>query len=185
MSLEAVVFLFLSVMTLVPALLVVTVRNIFYAGLFLVLSLTGVAGFFALLGADFLFVAQILVYAGGIVVLLLFVVFLSGSPKDWIVRQRNEQWLGALLVSAVFVSVLAVLFRRLPAGSVLADVSPTTASLGLLLLKDMVLPFEALSLLLLAALVGAVHFSGRGGTSSPVVSKTLPGTSSSPKGENK
>jgi NADH-quinone oxidoreductase subunit J len=158
---EKTVFLMLSVMVLVPAVLVVTLRNIFHAALFLVLSLTGVAGFFALLGADFLFAAQILIYAGGITVLLIFVVLLSGSPKDWVVRQVNEQWLGALLASAVFVSVLATAFRRLPEPPLGAAPVPTSAALGRLLLTDMVLPFEALSLVLLAALVGAILFTRR------------------------
>lgn len=158
---EKLVFLLLAVLTLVPAVLVVTLKNVFHAALFLILSLTGVAGLFAMLGADFLFVVQILIYAGGIMVLLLFVVLLSGSPKDWVVRAVNEQWLGALLVSAVFMSLLAVLFQLLPENVPASAPEPTTASLGLLLVRDMVLPFEALSLLLLAALVGAVLFSQR------------------------
>lgn len=156
---EKIVFALLAVMTLVPALLVVSVKNIFHAALFLVLSLTGVAGFFAMLGADFLFVVQILVYAGGITVLLLFVVLLSGSPKDWAIRQVNEQWLGGLLVSAVFVSLLTTLFRYLPEPAAPGAAEPTSASLGMLLIRDMVLPFEAVSLVLLSALVGAVLFS--------------------------
>jgi NADH-quinone oxidoreductase subunit J len=155
------VFILLSLMVLVPAVLVVTVRNVFHSALYLVLSLTGVAGLYALLGADFLFVVQILVYAGGIMVLLLFVVLLSGSPRDWIIQQVNFQWAGALLVSAMFVSMLAILFRFLPEARTVAPAEPTTAALGMLLLRDMVLPFEAVSLVLLAALVGAVLFSKR------------------------
>jgi NADH-quinone oxidoreductase subunit J len=159
---EKAVFALLALLTLVPAVLTVTVKNVFHAALYLVLSLTGVAGFFAMLGADFLFVVQVLVYAGGITVLLLFVVLLSGSPKDWAIRQMNEQWLGALLVSAVFVSLLSGLFRLLPEPSAPPAAEPTSASLGILLLRDMVLPFEAVSLVLLAALVGAVLFSQKG-----------------------
>lgn len=146
-------------MVLVPAVMAVTLKNIFHCALFLVLSLTGVAGLFAMLGADFIFVAQILVYAGGITVLLLFVVLLSGNPKDWIIKQVNVQWFGALAVSAVFVAALSVLFRFLPLSSGLAQAQPTTGLLGLLLIRDMVLPFEAVSLALLSAMVGAIHFS--------------------------
>jgi len=156
---EKIIFGLLSVMVLVPALMVVTLKNILHGALFLVLSLTGVAGLFAMLGADFLFVAQILLYAGGIMVVLLFVILLSGSPKDWVVRQFNEQWLAAFLISGVFVSLLAYLFRFLPEGPPLDQPVPTTAALGLVLLRDMVLPFEAVALLLLAALVGAVLFT--------------------------
>lgn len=155
------VFALLFVLTVVPALLAVSLKNIFHSALFLVLSLTGVAGLFALLGADFLFVAQILVYAGGITVLLLFVILLSGSPKDWLIRQLNGQWAWGLLVSGIFVSLLAALFRFIPEPAVLTPPQPTSAALGLTLVRDLLLPFEAVSLVLLSALVGAVHFSKR------------------------
>jgi NADH-quinone oxidoreductase subunit J len=158
---QTVVFWLLSLLVIVPAILVVTLKNVLHAALFLILSLTGVAGLFALLGADFLFVVQILLYAGGIMVLVLFVIMLSGNPKDWIARQVNEQWLGGLLVSAVFVSLLATLFRLMPEAQAVAPAEPTTASLGILLLRDMVLPFDAISLVLLSALVGAILFSRR------------------------
>jgi NADH-quinone oxidoreductase subunit J len=158
---EQLVFILLAGLTLAPAALAVSVKNIFHAALFLVLSLTGVAGLFAMLGADFLFVAQILVYAGGITVLLLFVVLLSGSPKDWVLRQVNGQWAWGFLLAAFFVSLLAALFRHLPSPVSLPEAAPTTAGLGLLLVRDMLFPFEAVSLVLLSALVGAVHFSKR------------------------
>lgn len=159
MTVQDVVFLFLSLMIVVPAALTVTVKNVFHAALYLVVSLTGVAGLFAMMGADFLFVAQLLVYSGGILILLLFVVLLSGTPKDWAARAINEQWMAASLVSAFFVAALAVLLRALPEAAPAADAAPTTSALGFLLLRDMLLPFEAVSLVLLSALVGAVHFS--------------------------
>jgi NADH-quinone oxidoreductase subunit J len=159
MTVQDAVFLFLAAMTIVPAALTVTVRNVFHAALYLVVSLTGVAGLFAMMGADFLFVAQLLVYSGGILILLLFVVLLSGTPKDWAARAINEQWMPASLVAAMFVSLLAVLMRAMPEGAAGTDAAPTTSALGFLLMRDMLLPFEAVSLVLLAALVGAVHFS--------------------------
>lgn len=158
---EAAVFTLLAFMILVPALLAVSLKNIFHCALWLVVSLTGVGALFALLGSDFLFVAQILVYAGGITVLLLFVVLLSGSPKDWVIKQVNGQWAWGFLLAAIFVSLLATLFRQLPEPAALADTAPVTKALGLTLVRDMVLPFEAVSLVLLAALVGAIHFGKR------------------------
>jgi NADH-quinone oxidoreductase subunit J len=155
------VFAFLFCLTVIPAAMAVTLKNIFHCALLLVLSLTGVAGLFALLGADFLFVAQILVYAGGITVLLLFVILLSGSPKDWVLRQLNAQWAWGLVLSAIFVSLLATLFRQIPEPESLTVAIPTSAALGFVLVRDMLLPFESVSLVLLAALVGAVHFSKR------------------------
>lgn len=159
MSVQDAVFLLLTAMTLVPAALVVTVKNVFHGALYLILSLTGVAGLFAMMGADFLFVTQLLVYSGGILILLLFVVLLSGSPKDWAARAVNEQWMPAAVVSAAFVSLLAVLLRAMPETAVVGEALPSTSALGFLLLREMLLPFEAVSLVLLAALVGAVHFS--------------------------
>jgi NADH-quinone oxidoreductase subunit J len=159
---ESAVFLLLGTMVLVPAILAVSLKNVFHCALWLVVSLTGVAGFFALLGSDFLFVAQILVYAGGITVLLLFVVLLSGSPSDWVVKQVNTQWVWSLLLAGIFVSLLAVLFRQLPEPDPLGTTVPVTRALGLVLLRDMVFPFEAVSLVLLAALVGAIHFGKKG-----------------------
>ena len=156
------VFLLLTTLVLVPAALAVTLKNVFHCALMLALSLTGVAGLFAMLGADFLFVAQILVYAGGITVLLLFIVLLSGSPKDWALRQLNSQWAWGLALAAIFVSLLATLFRQLPEPGAPGEAAPTSAALGILLVRDMLLPFEAVSLVLLAALVGAVHFSKKG-----------------------
>jgi NADH:ubiquinone oxidoreductase subunit 6 (subunit J) len=114
---ESTVFGLLSVLILVPAVLAVGLKNIFHCALWLVVSLTGVGGMFALLGADFLFVAQILVYAGGITVLLLFVVLLSGSPKNWMVKQVNAQWGWGLALVGVFVGGLSVLFHQLPAAA--------------------------------------------------------------------
>jgi NADH-quinone oxidoreductase subunit J len=158
---ESAVFILLGGMVLIPAMLAVSLKNVFHCALWLVVSLTGVAGLFALLGSDFLFVAQILVYAGGITVLLLFVVLLSGTPADWVVKQVNSQWMWSLLLAAIFVSLLATLFRHLPEPGPLAATAPVTPALGLLLLREMVFPFEAVSLVLLAALVGAIHFGKR------------------------
>lgn len=156
---EKLVFALLAFLVVVPAALSVTLKNVFHCALFLVLALTGVAGLFAMLGADFLFVTQLLVYAGGITVLLLFVVLLSGRPKDWIARQVNAQWIVGLLLSGMFVGLLATVFKQMPVPDALVPAAPTTAALGLVLIRDWVLPFEAVSLVLLAALVGAVHFS--------------------------
>lgn len=158
---ESAVFTLLATMILVPAVLAVSLKNIFHCALWLVVSLTGVGALFALLGSDFLFVAQILVYAGGITVLLLFVVLLSGSPKDWVIKQVNSQWAWSLLLAGIFVALLATLFRQIPEPAVLAETAPVTKALGLTLVRDMVLPFEAVSLVLLSALVGAIHFGKR------------------------
>ncbi len=159
---SSLLFFFLAALVLIPALLVVTVRNVFHSALWLIVSLMGVAGVYACLAADFLFAVQILVYVGGVMVLLLFVVLLSGKPSDWAGRQVSQHsWLAALaasFVAAAIVSVIAAwpLTTAAPEAPLL-----TTGALGSVLMNELVLPFEVISLVLLASLVGAVYFSAK------------------------
>ena len=159
--LETAIFYFLAALVLIPALLVVSVRNVFHSALWLILSLSGVAGIYAMLAADFLFAVQLLVYVGGVMVLLLFVVLLSGKPSDWANRQVNEKaWAAGLFAVFLTAAVVSVVSRwPLPP----ADVAPelTAGRLGTLLLTKMLLPFEFISLVLVAALLGAILFSVR------------------------
>src|SRR6185312_4639737 len=98
---EQIVFYSLSALVLLSALAVVLHRNTVHSSLFLGLSLAGVAGLFASLGADFLFAAQIMVYVSGIAVLVMFVVMLLGRASDLHLRQVNEFWMAALLICAI------------------------------------------------------------------------------------
>lgn len=157
---ETIVFAFLSLMVLVPAILVVSQKNVFHSALWLVLSLLGVGGLYAMLAADFLFAVQLLVYAGGIMVILLFVVLLSGKPTDWIEKQVNEKALGAFLFSIFFfVAIFTTLYSWGVHENPAKDPQVTVGRLGDLLLGAMGLPFEIISLVLVAALVGAIYFS--------------------------
>ncbi len=153
------IFGFLAALVLIPALLVVTVKNVFHSALWLILSLTGVAGMYAMLAADFLFAVQLLVYIGGVMILLLFVVLLSGKPSDWAGRQVNEKAWAAGLFSVFLVAAIGGAVIDWPMVTVVKEAAPTTARLGLLLVRDMVLPLEVISLVLVAALVGAIFFS--------------------------
>lgn len=156
---EAIVFWSLAALTLVSALAVVLSRNTVHSSLFLGLSLAGVAGLFGSLGADFLFAAQIMVYVSGIAVLIMFAVMLLGRASDLHLRQVNERWMAALLVcgvSAFGLFKVAALHGRQTA---LGAVKPGTHALGRLFLGDYLLPFELVSLVLLAALLGAVFFT--------------------------
>jgi NADH:ubiquinone oxidoreductase subunit 6 (subunit J) len=158
-TLPSLVFYALAAATALSALVVVTSRSIFYSAVALIGTLTFVAGIFFLWGADFVGTAQILVYVGGIMIIMLFVIMLSQQARDLMQRQINDQWLAALVVSAVIAISLARAFRvfvgQAPAPN---DLLPTSGRLGQLLLGDMLLPFEAVSLILFAALVGAVLF---------------------------
>ena len=156
---EAIVFYSLTAVVLLSALGVVLGRNTVHSSLFLGLSLAGVAGLYASLGADFLFAGQVMVYVSGIAVLIMFAVMLLGRASDLHLRQVNEQWMAALLICAVSSAGLIKIARAF--GDVVPKGSPRpgTRAIGALFMGDYLLPFELISLVLLAALLGAVFYS--------------------------
>ncbi len=154
-----VAFYTFAVMTLGAAFCVVTFRNVLHSALMLGVSLLGVSGIFALLGADFVFASQILIYVGGINVLVLFVVLLAARHSDLVLRQSNAQWLAALLVCGVTLFGLLRGLKAYRSVTLAAGPEPGTAKIARLLLTDLAVPFELISLVLLAALVGAILFS--------------------------
>lgn len=141
--------------------MVVTQRNLFTCALYLASALAMAAGFFILLGADFLAAVQILLYVGGVVVILAFAVMLSSIEQAKLAPQVNEQWLPAILVCAALLGSLFWILKSVSFVSTETQHSPTTYFLGKLLLKEMALGFEAVGLVLLVAVVGAVLFSKR------------------------
>lgn len=156
---ERFAFYCLAAVTLGSALAVVTLRNVLHSALFLGLCLAGVAGLFASLGADFLFASQILIYVSGVAVLVLFVVLLAGRHSELHLRQTNRNWLPALAVAGTALwafSRVAEGYRGVTADS---TVRPTARLLGKLLMDGYAVPFELVSLVLIAALVGAIVFT--------------------------
>ena len=162
MTFAHIVFYSLAALTVLSALAVVTMRNTVHSALFLGLCLLGVAGLFAQLGADFLFAGQIMVYVGGIALLVMFVVMLLGRASDLHLRQVNSQWMAAVLICAIAGVGLWRVAHMFPGVMPIAPYAPTTAPLGKLLMSDYALPFELVSLVLTAALLGAVFFSELG-----------------------
>ncbi len=156
---ETIAFYSLSALVLASALGVVLHRNTVHSSLFLGLSLAGVAGLYALLGADFLFAAQIMVYVSGIAVLVMFVVMLLGRASDLHLRQVNEFWMAAILICVIASVGLLKIARSFTDTVAAAAPSPSTKVIGRLFLGDDLLPFELVSLVLMAALLGAVFFS--------------------------
>lgn len=157
--LEQIVFWSLSALVLLSALGVVLQRNAVHSSLFLGLSLAGVAGIYGSLGADFLFGAQVMVYVSGIAVLVMFVVMLLGRASDLHLRQVNERWAAAVLVCGVAAVGMLKVARLHSATLATASTKPSTHDLGRLFLGEWLLPFELISLVLLAALLGAVFFT--------------------------
>lgn len=157
---EAVAFGFFTILILGGAIGVVTNRNLVRGAMWLMVSLFGVAGYFVLLSAPFLAAVQILVYIGAIGILITFAVMLTRSMTN-LPEPNNRQWWAAALVSlGAFVFVVAAVIVPLwgdttePASEIVA----TTADLGVALVSgdQYVLPFEVASLLLTAAMIGAI-----------------------------
>jgi NADH:ubiquinone oxidoreductase subunit 6 (subunit J) len=157
---QTVIFVVLTAITLAGALGVVTSRNIFHGALFLVLSLSGVVGYYVLLNAGFLAAVQLLIYIGAIAILILFAIMLSRGIMAQRQSQRNEQWWMAALVTLLIFVVLAVVLWQVqwPVADAAALGAPNTSlnMLGQDLMGPYMIPFEVASVLLLVALVGAV-----------------------------
>jgi NADH-quinone oxidoreductase subunit J len=158
-ALSSWVFYLFAVLAVGWSLVVVTSRNVFHSALALTGVLCVVGGLYALLGADFLAASQILIYVGGIMVIMLFVVMWSQRPANLLERQTNEQRLVGVLLALIVGAGLVLTVKGFSASAPSTTLVPTSAPLGRLLMGDMVLPFEVVSLVLLAALVGAVLFS--------------------------
>ena len=167
MSLVEALFGLLGLVALASGLLVVTTRQLVHAALWLVVCLGAVAGCYLLLSAEFVAWVQVLIYVGAVVVLLLFGLMLTRAPigvsadLDAPPMQRVLAAVVATGLAAVVVATVVDAFHgeRLDLGD--DDVRGSTASAGAAIFRAWVLPFEVLSVLLLAALVGAIVLSRR------------------------
>lgn len=164
MQLFDVVFYIFAFITLFSAFVVVFSRNIVYSAFSLLFTFFGVAGLYALLQADFLAVTQILIYVGGILVLLLFGVMLTNKVISVDIRTGTLQTVPALLIVAIVAGSLSGVFYS-TWNSVPAPISTplitTTKSIGEMLMTTYLLPFEMASVILLVALMGAALISRR------------------------
>ena len=156
-------FFALAGLTVAAALLVVTARNIVHSAVALIFSFCGVAGIYVLLDAEFLAAVQILVYVGGITILVLFAIMLTtriAARRDVYNEQAGVGGVIALGITAILVYAVLV---GIPAPEELPPPVETTPALGRLLLTTHVLPFELVSIMLLAAMVGAIILARREG----------------------
>jgi NADH-quinone oxidoreductase subunit J len=160
---EQIIFLLVALFTLGSGLMVVTTGNLIHAALWLVSTLFGVAVVFAILNAGFLAVVQVVVYIGAIAILFIFAVMLTRKDmRDQGPQVNRNWWIGALLSVFTF-GGLYFLLQGLNGLSRTAADSPSgfdaVAELGTALVSPdaYVLPFEVASVLLVAALVGAVY----------------------------
>jgi NADH-quinone oxidoreductase subunit J len=167
---ESIAFYTLAAFILGFAVLVVTTKDTVHSVLFLVLDFLFVAALYVLLGAQFLAAIQILVYAGGIVVLYLFVVMLVNlkRPPEEYRDPRRRSMLGFALSGAVLLELGAIALWGNTNAAPLADaaaaampVTGNTEQVGWLLYTSYLIPFEIASMLLLVAMIGAIVLAKR------------------------
>lgn len=163
MTIMQLIFLIIAAITLVAALLVVTSRNLIHAALWLILTLFGVAVFYVLLSAGFFAVVQVIIYIGAIAILFIFAVMLTRRSVRESGPQTNRNWWMALLISlAFFIGIFVVLNNWTGFTTPLPNLSAGENSLeqlGTALVSPdaYVIPFELASILLVAAMIGAIY----------------------------
>jgi NADH-quinone oxidoreductase subunit J len=163
---ELISFVILSGLALISAVVVITHRNPVVCALALAFNLVSIAGFYMLLNAQFLALLQVIVYAGAIMVLILFVIMLLNLPEEAARGRASgfvQRWLGPLLALA-FTVILAVTIRGGSGGDAFVGTSPgfgTVGTVGRDLFTAFFYPFEAISLLLVVAMIGAVLLAKR------------------------
>ena len=161
MSGSTIIFYLLAALTLVSAVLAVSTRMIFRAAIYLLFSLIGIAGIYFWLQYEFIAAVQIVVYVGGIVVLIIFSIFLTQQAGE----ELPEQKIGRKLISALaafcglaLVMLLIAQHSFIETGN--PAVAPTVANIGNQMLGvhegGFALPFEVVSMLLLASLIGCI-----------------------------
>ncbi len=159
-SLEPIAFWALAVVLVASALAVVLTKNLFHSVLYLALALTGTAGIFLTLDAEFLAAVQLLLYAGGLITIAVFAIVVTERLVGTRLSQTSRHLFnGAIVAGAVLVALLSFIGR-----AVLPDARPPmdgdlTRAIGEAVLTRFVLPFEILGVLFLAALLGATYFA--------------------------
>jgi len=160
MDISTVVFYLIALITVGSAGMVAFSGNIIYSAFALLGTFAGVAGLYVFLGADFVAAVQLLIYVGGILILIIFAVMLTHRITDVEITNRAAGRVPGLILMTVFLILLVATVRETPWVKVKEIVhQPTTGKIGDLFLNHYLLPFELASLVLLAALIGAVVLS--------------------------
>jgi NADH-quinone oxidoreductase subunit J len=140
--------------------MVVSLKDIFHCALFLIVCLFSVAGIFILLDAEFLAVAQVLIYVGAVAILMIFAVMLTSNLASREIRQTNENSVVTFFVCLIFLMATLTMLYHTDVWNYAREQIPATESntmmLGKLLMTKFMLPFEVVSVVLLAAMIGAI-----------------------------
>jgi NADH-quinone oxidoreductase subunit J len=156
MSLYDIFFYIFAAVTLVSGFIVVTSKNIVYSAFSLLFTFFGVTGIYVLLAADFIAIVQLLVYVGGILILMLFGVMLTNRLTNVEIRTGTLHIIPATIGVGLFAGALYSLFVATDWKTKVSEVPNTTIyKLGNLLISDYALIFELLGVILLIALIGA------------------------------
>ena len=163
---STIIFYLLAAFTLVSAVLAVTTRHIFRAAIYLLFALIGIAGLYFWLQYEFIAAVQIVVYVGGIVVLIIFSIFLTQQAGEKLPKQKlGRQLFAALAAFCGFALLVWQLYGNNFVATNTPTASPTVADIGNQMIgindKGYALPFELVSILLLAALVGCIVIAMR------------------------
>ena len=157
---EVIAFWILAVLLVGSALSVVLATNLFHAVLWLALALTGTAGVFVLLNAEFLAAVQLLLYAGGIITVVVFAIVVTERLAGERITQTNRRIIAGGVVALALCGILVNAIRQQPLGLARAGMTgDVTRAIGDSVLTRFVLPFELLALLMLAALISAIYFA--------------------------
>jgi len=154
-----VLFYIFAALAVLAAISVVAQRTPIFSALSLIVVLCSLAVIYLLLGAEFIAFIQVIVYAGAIMVLFVFVIMLLNAGREVPThRSRMARWLGPPLAVAFLVEILFAIWQQFPAGGTrpASPLDAGPAAIGHLLFRNYVLPFEVTSILVLVAILGAV-----------------------------
>ena len=157
---ETVAFWALALVLVGSALAVVLSKNLFHSVLWLALALTGTAGVFLLLEAEFLAAVQLLLYAGGIVTIVVFAIVVTERLVGERITQTNRRITAGIVTSLAFIALIVSFITQQPLATARQPLTADlTRTIGESVLTRFVLPFELLGVLMLAAMLGAVYFA--------------------------
>jgi NADH-quinone oxidoreductase subunit J len=158
---STILFYLLAAFTLICGLLSVSTRQIFRAAIYLLFALIGIAGIYFWMQYEFIAAVQIVVYVGGIVVLIIFSIFLTQQTGEKLPQQKlGRKILAALAVFCGFAFIMTLVYQNEFAEPPAEGLQPTVQNIGKLMLSTQnggyALPFEVISMLLLAAMIGCI-----------------------------
>jgi NADH-quinone oxidoreductase subunit J len=159
-SLEPIAFWGLAAVLVASALAVVLSKNLFHSVLYLAVALVGTAGIFLALDAEFLAAVQVLLYAGGVVTVVVFAIVVTERLVGERITQTSRRLVSGGLAAGLLLAVLVLVIERVPLLGAVAPVrGDLTRAIGVAVLTRWVLSFELLGVLFLGALLGAIYFA--------------------------